>query len=207
MPPMTRRSVILSLLLLALVGFGGTAEAGKKSKKKDKYIFTLVGVKSGGEVDAKLAADALRMLEAEVKKVFGSHPQLVVDVSTAPDPDADAKGYAKWLKKKKIKGSFKVNVDLTLYLEEVEDAPSDAGKDNKRQVVRLELHMFGERVPEKKMGFEGVGSATVKQDVGKKVRPKDREFTIQSAIELAVADAMEESIRKLGLPPAKPMKK
>lgn len=206
MPPMTRRSVILSMLLL-FMGLGGSAEAGKKSKKKDRYVFTLIGVKAGGEVDAKLAADALRMLEAEVKKVFASHPQLVTDVSTAPDPDADAKGYAKWLKKKKIKGSFKVNVDLTLYLEEVEDAPSDAGKDNKRQVVRLELHMFGERVPEKKMGFEGVGSATVKQDVGKKVRPKDREFTIQSAVELAVTDAMEESIRKLGLPPAKPMKK
>lgn len=207
MAPMTRRSIILSLLLVFLAGLGGSAEAGKKSKKKDKYLFELTGVKSGSEVDGKLAADALRMLEAEVKKVFASHPQLVTDTATAPDPDVDPKGYAKWLKKKKIKGSFKVNVDLTLYREEVEDSPSDAGKDNKRMVIRIELHMFGERVPEKKMGFEGVGSSTVKQDVGKKVRPKDREFTIQGAIELAVADAMEESIRKLGLPPAKPMKK
>jgi hypothetical protein len=202
---MTRRSLLLGFVLLFLAG--GTAHAGKKSSKKDKYIFELVGVKAGSEVDDKLAADALRLLEAEVKKVIGSHPQLVTDVSTAPDPDTDPKGYAKWLKKKKIKSAFKVNVDLTLYIEEVEDAPSDAGKDNKRQVVRIELHMFGEKIPERKMGFEGVGSSTVKQDVGKKVRPKDREFTIQGAIELAVADAMEESLRKLGLPPAKPMKK
>ena len=205
MPFMTRRSLILSFLLLFLAG--GTAQAGKKASKKDKYIFELIGVKSGTEVDDKLAADALRLLEAELKKVIASHPQLITDVSTAPDPDANPKGYAKWLKKKKIKSAFKVNVDLTLYIEEVEDAPSDAGKDNKRQVVRIELHMFGEKIPERKMGFEGVGSATVKLDVGKKVRPKDREFTIQSAIEMAVADAMDESLRKLSLPPAKPMKK
>ena len=203
MPGMTRRSLLLALLLLFVLG--GTAAAGKKSKKKDKYIFDLAGVKAGTGVEGKVAADALRLLEAEVKKAFATHPQMVTDVSSAPDPDTDPKGYAKWLKKKKIKGSFKVNVDLTLYLEETEDSPQSQGA--KRLVVRLELHMFGERVPERKMGFEGVGSATVKQDVGKKVRPRDREFTIQSAIELAVADAMEESIRKLGLPPAKPSKK
>lgn len=203
MPPMTRRSLILSFLLLFLVG--GVAEAGKKSKKKEKYRFELTGVKAGVGVEGQLAADALKMLEAEVTKAFASHPQMVTDVSTAPDPDVDPKGYSKWLKKKKIKGSFKVSVDLTLYIEETEDAPAGGGA--KRLVVRLELHMFGERIPERKMGFEGVGSSTVKQDVGKKVRPKDREFTIQSAIELAVADAMEESLRKLSLPPAKPMKK
>lgn len=203
MPGMTRRSLLLALVLLFVLG--GTAAAGKKSKKKDKYIFDLAGVKAGTGVEGKVAADALRLLDAEVKKAFATHPQMVTDTSSAPDPDTDPKGYAKWLKKKKIKGSFKVNVDLTLYLEETEDAPSGDGA--KRLVVRLELHMFGERVPERKMGFEGVGSATVKQDVGKKVRPRDREFTIQSAIELAVADAMDESIRKLGLPPAKPSKK
>jgi hypothetical protein len=204
MPGMTRRSLLL--LVLVLFGLGGAdAEAGKKSKKKEKYRFELAGVKAGAGVEGQVAADALRLLEAEVKKAFETHPQMVTDMSSAPDPDADPKGYAKWLKKKKIKGAFKVDVDLTLYVEETEDSPQGEGA--KRLVVRLELHMFGERIPERKMGFEGVGSATVKQDVGKKVRPKDREFTIQSAIELAVADAMEESLHKLSLPPAKPMKK
>jgi hypothetical protein len=200
---MTRRS-LLALAFLVLTLGGGVAEAGKKSKK-DKYRFELVGVKAAPGVEGKVAADALRLLEAEVKKAFEPPPQLVADMSRAPDPDADPKGSAKWLKKKKIKGAFKVNVDLTLYTEETEDAPQGNGA--KRLVVRLELHMFGERVPERKMGFEGVGSSTVKQDVGKKVRPRDREFTIQSAIELAVADAMAESLRKLALPPAKPSKK
>jgi hypothetical protein len=194
----------LALLLVALAG--GDAAAKRKPKPKHKYHFTLAGVKAAEGVEGKLAADALRLLEAEVKKQFASHPQMVADLSAGPDPQADPKKFARWLKKKKIKGAYQVNVDLTLYIEETEAAPS--GKEGDlRFVIRLELHMFGETIPERKMAFEGEGSATVKQDVGKKVRDRDREFTIQSAIELAVAEAMDESFRKLSAPPPKKKKK
>lgn len=197
------RSVLAALAVLAVLVVGPAAADAKK-KAKPKYHFKLVGVKAQAGVEGKLAADALRLLEAEVKKQFATHPQMVADLTGAPDPETNPKGYAKWLAKKKIKGAYSVDVDLTLYVEELEPAPQ--GADAKRLVVRLELHMFGETIPGRKMAFEGVGSATVKQDVGKKVRDRDREFTIQSAIELAVTDAMNESFRKLALPPAKPKK-
>lgn len=201
MPTMSRSWIVVVLSLLALVLTGGDADAGKK-KKKEKYHFQLAGVRAQAGVEGKVAADALRLLEAEVEKAFAKHDQMAPDLTGAPSPETDPKGYAKWLKKKKIKGSYLVNVDLTLYKEEIEDAPTGG----KRFVVRLELHMFGETIPERKMAFEGAGSATVKQDTGKKIRDRDREFTIQSAIELAVADAMAESLRKLALPPPKPKK-
>jgi hypothetical protein len=126
-------------------------------------------------------------------------------MTPAPDPATDPKGYKAWLKKKKLNGSFAVVVDLTRYTEELEDSPREDG--TKRFVVRIELHMFGETIPDRKMGFEGVGSSTVKQDVGKKMRPADREYTIKNAIELAVTDALRESIEKLSLPPPKIPKK
>ena len=203
MPRMTRRSW-LALLAVCLVGlFGGSsAEAGKK-KAKTKYHFELGAVRAQPGVEGQVAADVLKALEAEVKKAFETHPRMVAVLTGAPDPQTDPKGYAKWLKKKKIGGSFLVNVDLSMYREEQEDSPDNKGK---RIVVRLELHMFGETIPERKMAFEGEGSSTVKQDVGKKVRDKDREFTIQSAIELAVADAMEECFTKLSMPAKTPKK-
>jgi hypothetical protein len=44
----------------------------------------------------------------------------------------------------------------------------------KRLVVRLGLRTFGETFPERVMGFAAEGSATIKVDVGKKLRPADR---------------------------------
>ena len=67
--------------------------------------------------------------------------------------------------------------------------------------VRLALRTFGETFPERIMGFAAEGSATIKVDVGKKLRAADRTFAIKSACEGAVGDAMAASLTKLALPP------
>lgn len=203
------RALTLALVVLAvaLAPSAADAKGKKKAKATKKYHFELLSVRVQEGVEGKAAADALRLLEAEVKKQFANHPQLVADLSKAPDPETDPKGYTKWLTRKKIAGAFKVNVDVSMYTEELEDSPTgDGGTGAKRLVVRLSLHMFGETIPKRMMGFEGTGSSTVKQDVGKKLRDKDREFTIQSAVELAVADALGTSMAELAKPPAKPKK-
>ncbi len=212
MPAMSSllRALTLALAVLAVALSPGTADAKgkKKAKAAKKYHFELLAVRVQQGIEGKAAADALRLLEAEVKKQFASHPQLVADTTTAPDPETDPKGYTQWLKKKKAAAGYKVNVDVSMYTEEVEDSPTgDGGAGAKRLVVRLSLHMFGETIPKRMMGFEGTGSATVKQDVGKKLRDKDREFTIQSAVELAVTDALKTSMAELAKPPKKPSKK
>lgn len=195
------------LALFVVAGAPATAAAkGKKAKPKATYHFELSTVE-GKDADADKAKleSVLPVLTKELDKAFASHEQLVADLEGAPDPEADPKGYKKYLTKKKITGSFKVNVEVTLYREELEDATS--GNGDKRLVVRLELSMFGETIPDRKMGFQGEGSSTIKQDVGKKVRKRDHEFAVQSAIELAVADAMAESLQKLSEPPPAKKKK
>jgi hypothetical protein len=199
------RALALVVCALAVLGAPAHAKGHKKpAAKKLSYHFEVEQVKAGDGVEGALAADALKLLDAEAKKQFAAHPQLVADLSAAPDPKTDPKGYSAYLKKKKVAGSYAVVVDLTSYSEETEDSPKGDG--SKRFVVRLELHMFGETIPERKMGFEGVGGSTIKQDVGKTVRAKDREFTIQGAIEVAVTDAIEKSLAKLAAPPAKAKK-
>jgi hypothetical protein len=202
-----RRLARLVLVGLALLLFlSSSALAGKKKKKKaeKKYHFELVEVRAGEGVDGTIAADALRLLDAELRKQFAAHPRLVADISGAPEPEANKKKFVKWLMKKKIAGAFQVDVDLTRYTEELEDTTTpNAGKDAKRLVVRLDIHLFGETMPGHKMGMEGEGTATVKEDVGKKMSAKDREFTIQYAIELAVTDAINKALERLSAPPPK----
>jgi hypothetical protein len=53
------------------------------------------------------------------------------------------------------------------------------------------------------MGFTGDGAATVKQEVGMKVRDKDREFTWDGAAETAINDALKTCFAKLALPQKK----
>lgn len=202
-PMHVRKAILLGLALLLFLA--SPAMAGKKKKgKAKKYHFSLTEVRAAESVDKTLAADAMRLLDAEARKQFMSHAQLVGDISKAPEPEANKKKFVKWLVKQKIAGAFEVDIELTRYSEELEDTTTpNAGKDAKRIVIRLDLHMFGETMPGHKMGFEGEGSATVKEDVGKKMSAKDREFAIQYAMELAVADAITKCLEKLAAPPPK----
>ena len=86
-------------------------------------------------------------------------------------------------------------------LEESLDDKDAAVNQEKRLTVRLGLRTFGETFPERVMGFAAEGSATIKVDVGKKLRAADRTFAIKSACEGAVGDALAASLTKLALPP------
>jgi hypothetical protein len=65
------------------------------------------------------------------------------------------------------------------------------------------VHVLGEQIPGKTMGFTGDGQATIKQEVGKKVRDRDKEFAWDSAAEVAIADAMKTVFKQLAVPPKK----
>ena len=61
--------------------------------------------------------------------------------------------------------------------------------------------MLGETIPGRTMGFTGDGQATVKQEVGMKIRDKDRDYAWDGAAETAVADAMKTVFAQLAKPP------
>lgn len=74
---------------------------------------------------------------------------------------------------------------------------------SQRLVVRVALHFLGENIPSRTMGFTGDGQATIKVEIGKKVRDKDREYAWDQAAEAAVADAMTTVFKQLAIPPKK----
>lgn len=192
----------LPIALLALTALIATpAVAGPKPK----YHFLLSEITATKDVTGDVVTAAQPRIKAVVEKAFANHPQLIAVLEGAPDAKTDGKAYTKYLKKKKIKGAFRVNVEITAAAEETEEMETKPG--SLRLVVRLSLRMFGETIPERVMGFTGEGSATIKQEVGKKVRPRDREYAWDQAAELAINDAIATSLAKLALPPAKPSKK
>lgn len=190
MRPMIRLFVVAAALLLV----GNPAWAGPK-----KYHFELASVTAKGEVKPEVAKTATPRVEGQIKKAFESHPQLVQKLEGAPAKE-QADAYRKFLAKKGLAGAFLVTVEVTEASEEV--VPTDK-PNTQRLVVRVAVHVLGETIPGRTMGFTGDGQATIKQEVGKKIRDKDREFAWDSAAEVAIADAMKTVFKQLAVPPKK----
>ena len=190
-----RRRLCLGLGLAAVIALAGaTADAAPKKK----YHFELTTVSAKSEVKPDVAKAATPRIQTQVAKVFTGHPQLVAKLDGAPDPKANADGYRKYLAQHGIAGAYLVTVEITEASEEVE--PLD-DKTSQRLVIRIGIHMLGENIPGRTMGFTGDGRATIKQEVGMKIRDRDREFTWDQAAELAVEDAMKTVFQQLAAPP------
>ena len=96
MPAMLRLCVAATVLLFA-------ASSAVAAPKK-KYHFELAAVTPKAEVQPDVAKTATPRVEAQVKKAFESHPQLVAKLDGAPDKDkTDA--YRAFLKKKGLAGA------------------------------------------------------------------------------------------------------
>lgn len=195
MPTMLRPALILAVLA-ALGTFGATTATAAPKKK---YYFELAAVTAKPEVKPDVAPTATARVEAAVKKAFDAHPQLV-KLEGQPDWRTQAEPYKKFLTKKGIANGYLVTVELTDATLEIQpmDKPS-----SQRLVVRIALHFLGENIPSRTMGFTGDGQATIKVEIGKKVRDKDREYAWDQAAEAAVADAMTTVFKQLAVPPKK----
>lgn len=197
MLPMLDRSSPLRLrsLLVALAILGGLPAAAEAAPKK-KFHFELAAVTPKPEVKADVAKAAVPRVEAQVKKAFESHPQLVAQLEGAPEK-GKVDAYRKYLARKGLSGAFLVTVELTEATEEL--VPMDK-PNSQRFVVSISVHVLGETIPGRTMGFTGDGRATVKQEIGKRLRPRDREVTWEQAAEVAIADALATVFKQLEKP-------
>jgi len=195
MQPMLSRTTPLVALVLALLVTGSpAAEAAPK-----KFHFELAAVTPKPAVKADVAKTAVARVEGQIKKAFETNPQLVAKLEGAPDK-AQADAYRKYLAQKGIAGAHLVTVEVTEASEEV--VPMD--KPNSfRLVVSISVHVLGEAIPGRTISFTGDGRATVKQEVGKKVRPRDREVAWDQAAEVAIGDAMATVFKQLEKPQKK----
>lgn len=190
---------IRSICMLGLAAIVAAAAPAAAAPKK-KYHFELTAVSAKAEVKPEVARMATPRVDAQIRKVFASHPQLVAKLDSAPDPRSSADAYRRYLTQHGIAGAYLVTVEITEASEVLE--PLD-DKTSQRLVIRIGIHVLGETVPGRTMGFTGDGKATIKQEVGIKLRDRDREYTWDQATELAVDDAMKTVFQQLAAPPPK----
>ncbi len=187
------------LCLVALVAALSSSALAAPTKK---YHFELTAVTPKPEVKGDVGAFAKERVEAEIKKQFDKHPQLVGTLEGAPDPRTSAEPYRKFLVKKGISGSYLVTVEITEASEEI--TPMEGKPNTQRLAVHVAIHLLGETIPGRTMGFTGDGQATIKQEIGMKLREKDRTYSWDGAAETAVQGALDQAFKKLAAGHAKP---
>lgn len=183
------------LLLTPIIGLCAAA-AAFAAPALPKYHFELAAVTAKPSVAADMATLAQDKVEQHVKKAFAAHPRLLTDVAGAPDPETAPDAYRKFLIKKAISGSYRVAVEVTEASHEL--VPQEGKANAQRFVVRLGIHVLGETIPGQTMGFTGEGQATVKLEVGAKLRDRDRDYAWDSAAQTAVDEALKTCFLKLG---------
>lgn len=192
--PTRGRAFAPALLALAILTGGTTAEAAPK-----KFHFELAAVTPKSAVKPDVAKAAVPRVEAQVRKTFETQPQLVAKLEGAPEKDkADA--YRKYLVQKGVSGAYLVTVEITEAAEELQ--PMDK-PNSQRFNVTIAVHVLGETIPGRTIAFTGDGRAKIKQEIGKTLRPRDREYTWDQAAEIAIADAMQTVFKQLEKPQKK----
>lgn len=187
---------LVTVLAVAAALLTSAPAAEAKGKAKHTYYFEVSKVTLAEGVPPQLA-EAVR---AQLVEAIEKHDKIVAAIEGAPDPAADPKKYKAYLKKKKLR-AFKVNVEVMSYVHKI--VPMPAPRTGQRLEVSIELHTFGETIPDRVMAFTGGGSAAVMIEIGKKLRPRDSEVANHDTIEMALDKAIAESINKLAAPPPK----
>lgn len=187
MPYMPLRLALVASL--AVVAITRPSVAGGK----ETYVFQVTRVDLADGVPKDLA----RQVTARVSKAIDAHGEIDGEMPVgAPDAEAKPEELKAFLKKRRQR-AFKVNLEVTEYATSVEP-----GKGTDQVLtVRLALKMFGETIPDRVMAFTGDGSATVKVEIGKDLRPRDQEYANDQALEVAIDGAIKTSIARLREPP------
>lgn len=179
---------VLGLLVALVAAWWAGAQPAHAQKKRAVYCFVVAHIDAAEQVPPEVA----EQIRTRLISAVDAHDRLMATLPPdAPDPQAQPDAFLAYMKKRKIT-PYRVTVEITAYHHEVEDGPR-----GRRLSVHVALRMFGETMPVRVMAFSGAGAATVKLDIGQKVRPRDTEVGNRDTIIQAVDDALAESIRKL----------
>ncbi len=174
--------------------------SGTNAKQAPTYLFAVTDVTLADGVSQTVASAVRQRLDAGI----AASPRLVAKLEGAPDPQAEPKQFARYLARNNM-AAYRVNVEVLAH--ELAIEPMPAPRKGNYVKASVSLRAFGETIPKRVMAFTGEGSATIKIEVGSRVRERDKAVATDEALELAVEQALAESIRKLEAPKEKSGKK
>jgi hypothetical protein len=195
----TRLSTLAAALAVIAAGLAAWP-ASAAAKPKETYIFLVWKV----GLENKTPKELSEMVSTRLRSAIEAHKILPAVPEGAPDPESAPDKFTAYLKAKNMR-AFRMNVQVTKYSQDVEEAPGKPG--SQYLTVRVALRLFAESYPARGMALTGDGSATVKLEIGKTVRDADKKEANSSALDEAVNKAIEQVLVKLREPPPSSKKK
>lgn len=183
------RLIPIATVTIGLLGLSLAQAGPHKKRRSHEFIFLLTDVEQPNQAPSELGEQLSQALHKQIDTSDNVHQQIPSD---AP-PRTAPKEFAAYLKANRLH-AYAVNIEVTNYSSDIEEPTESKAR---ALTVKLELRMFGETIPKRVMAFSGKGEATVKIEVGSKVRDKDRNYAVSEAVKEAMQRAYAESIAKL----------
>jgi hypothetical protein len=182
---------IVAALLAGLLS--GAPPAGA-APPKPRYYFHVRDVNASTTVDAPTLTVAREVLNQELAR----REEFTSEVTAASDEAA----LVAELKRRKLQG---FNVSLKLEDLRTEPKPPRPGGRLKQLAVAVKLSVFGATIPDAKLAFGGDGEALVEAEVVERRLPEETAALTRDALVQAVKLAVDQAVRKLSLPKARPI--
>jgi hypothetical protein len=176
------RSVALGTAMLALVSpaLGAPASA---AAAKPKYYFKISNIESR---DKKIIPLAKELLEAEV----ATRPEFTMDLGDKLSEDA----LIAEIRKQGMLG-FQVSLRITSLKQEIK--PPAPGKRDQQIAIEVKLGIFGHTLPGNKLLFNGDGEASLLGEFSERLKEKEEERFMRTALSSALKQAVSTAVAKL----------
>ncbi len=177
--------------LAACAALAWVTIAAPAAASERKYMFAIDEIRGASDVPERVSREIRTRLGGAIE----GHDRLLDELpAEAPDPKTEPERFERFMRARNMR-AYNVHMEVTSYRAEVSEQPDpDPGH---VVTVHIGLRLFGEGIPKPTMDFSGDGSATVQVPTGRRVRSRDRAHAHQTAIRMAVSEAIETSLREL----------
>jgi hypothetical protein len=176
------RTVALGIFVLAAPSLT-RAEPARGSSNSPKYYFRVSNIKAQ---DNKIIPLAKELLEKEVS----TRPEFTMDLGDARSEEAQIAE----LQKQGMKG-FQVSMQIVSLKKDIK--PPAPGKRDQQMSVDVKLGIFGHTIPGNKLLFTGDGDASLTAEFSERLKDKEEERFVRTALASAIKQAVSTAVAKL----------
>jgi hypothetical protein len=172
-----------AMLALAAAVFSAPASADPRIPK---YYFRVTNIECRND---KIIPLAKELLEAEVAK----HPEFTMDLGGKLSEDAQSAELRKH-------GMQELQVSMRITTLKKEIKPPAPGKRDQQMSIEVKLGVLGYTLPGKKLLFTGDGDASLMGEFSERLKDKEEERFMRTALSSAIKQAVTTAVAKLTTP-------
>jgi hypothetical protein len=180
MPHLRTTMLGTAALAMAVMALSASALA---AGVKPKYYFKISNIESQ---DAKVIPLAKDLLEKEV----ATRPEFTMDLGDAKSEDAQIAE----IRKQGMQG-FQVSLRITSLKKDIK--PPVPGHRDQQMSIEVKLGIFGHTLPGNKLLFTGDGDASLMAEFSERLKDKEEERFMRTALASAIKQAVSTAVAKL----------